>query len=38
MSGWRRTWLMLRATLVTVLVGGLLLFAVGVAYKALSTL
>ena len=29
---------MLRATLVAVLVGGLLLFAVGVVYKALSTL
>jgi hypothetical protein len=38
MSGWRRTWLMLRTTFVAVLVGFVLLFALSVAFKVLSTL
>jgi hypothetical protein len=38
LSGLRRTWLMLRATLVAALVGGLALFPPGVAFKVLGTL
>jgi hypothetical protein len=38
MSGWRRTWLMLRATFVVVVVGAALLFALAVVDKALGML
>jgi hypothetical protein len=38
MSGWRRTWLMLRGTFVAVLVGFILLFALSIGFKVLSAL